>query len=172
MVCSCHTSPHYVCSICCTLPDESEWSVSFSTDEIPFRFCIDFEEDDFVRAGADHPKVSNYGVIVVDTTDAGCPQGDRCGYFDEGRLEIPSFSNAYTGISSFRITFNYLRMAGGEDHQGIFSNDCFNGEADLPGNSLAAACAYGSVASLLNEPEALVVTVSAKGMYQVKQIPK
>ena len=126
-------------------------------------FCVNFEDPDFVGdEGADQPTVSNYGVVVVDTADVGCPQGDKCGYFDEGRLEIPRFANAYSTFSSLRITFNYLRTGGGKDHQGLISNDCFKDEPDLPGNSLSVACVDESVAALLNEPEAFVATVSTK----------
>ena len=124
-------------------------------------FCIDFEDDDLVgAAGADHPWVFNDGVDIVPYAAAGCPQGDRCGYFDEGRLEIPHFSNMYSSFSSLRITFDYRRTAGGVYHQGIISNDCFNGQAGESGNSLLFACLSHVVAGALREPFIFVQTVS------------
>ena len=100
-------------------------------------FCINFEhEEDLVFAGADHPWVLNDGVQIVSTASVGCPQGDKCGYFVNSRLEIPFFSNAYSGINSLRITFWFRRDEGYPVTMGMISNDCFNGVPEAAGNSL------------------------------------
>ena len=114
-----------------------------STDEEDFMFCIHFEdEEDLVFAGADHPWVLNDGVQIVPKASAGCPQGDKCGYFDNGRLEIPFFSNAYSGINSLRITFWFRRVVPEPFTMGLISNDCFNGVQDAAGNSLYCSTQY------------------------------
>ena len=106
-------------------------------------FCIDFEdEEDLVFAGADHPWVLNDGVQIVPKASAGCPQGDKCGYFENSRLEIPFFSNAYSGINSLRITFWLRRVDGEPVTMGLISNDCFNGVQDAAGNSLYCSIQY------------------------------
>ncbi|KAI0240459.1 hypothetical protein LSAT2_008807 [Lamellibrachia satsuma] len=53
----------------------------------PLMFCIDFEDDDLVSntAGVYRPWILNDGVTVV--ADAQCPQGQRCGFFNESVLE-------------------------------------------------------------------------------------
>ena len=99
--------------------------------------CIDFEEGGLVGQGADNPWVYNDGVIVTGTD---CPQGDRCGYFDGGRLELPFFSNNYNGYKSLVITFHYKMTSGSLSSQGLISNDCFNGLSGEAGNSLYASC--------------------------------
>ena len=106
-----------------------------STDENKKIFCITFEDDDNLvgPGGAEQPYIYNDGVTVV--TSALCPQGDKCGWFNNSRLEIPYFSNNY-GFESIRITFQYKRTGAMPETQGIISNDCFNMVPNAAGNSL------------------------------------
>ena len=99
-------------------------------------FCIDFEDDDLVSntAGVYRPWILNDGVTVV--TDAQCPQGQRCGFFNESVLEVPFFSNNYAQWPSLKITFEYMMTAQTPIDQGIISNDCFNQAEYAAGNSL------------------------------------
>ncbi len=106
-----------------------------STVEDPRMFCIDFEDDDLVSNtwGEYRPWVLNDGVTVV--TSPGCPQGSRCGFFNESVLEVPFFSNNYGHWPNLRITLEYKLIAfSGNNDQGIVSNDCFPN-----GNGLFAA---------------------------------
>ena len=102
-------------------------------------FCIDFEDDDLVSNtwGEYRPWVLNDGVTVVNSPD--CPQGKRCGFFNESVLEVPFFSNNYGHWPSLRITLQYKMISfSGTIDQGIVSNDCFpKGTGEYaPGNSL------------------------------------
>ena len=108
----------------------------FSTVENGLMFCIDFEDDDLVSntAGVYRPWILNDGVTVV--TDAQCPQGQRCGFFNESVLEVPFFSNNYVHWPSMRITLSYRMTQASALDQGIISNDCFNQVANADGNSL------------------------------------
>ena len=106
-------------------------------------FCIDFEANTLVGQGVDRPWVYNDGVDIV--TDTDCPQGDRCGYFDGGRLELPFFSNNYDGYKSLIITFNYKRTSASPTIQGLISNDCLDGLSGEPGNSLYASSSSTAV---------------------------
>ncbi|KAI0241986.1 hypothetical protein LSAT2_015249, partial [Lamellibrachia satsuma] len=105
-------------------------------DEEALMFCIDFEDDDLVSntAGVYRPWILNDGVTVV--TDAQCPQGQRCGFFNESVLEVAFFSNNYAQWPSLRITFDYMMTASTPIDQGIISNDCFNQADYADGNSL------------------------------------
>ena len=109
-----------------------------STDEENLMFCIDFEDADLVGQGVYQPWVGNNDVTVI--TSAFCPQGSRCGYFNESTLSVPFFSNAYASFPSLKITFYYNRTPGGPSLQGLISNDCFNHVAAEAGNSLYASC--------------------------------
>ena len=84
----------------------------------------------------------------------------RCGFFNESRLEIPFFSNAYSSFPSLRISFNYRRTGSSPATQGIISNDCMNGVASEAGNSLYASCADDSVEVGLRDPLASLTSVS------------
>ena len=114
-------------------------------------FCINFENDYQL---ADHGVyVLNDGVTVV--TDSSCPEGQKCGFFNGGRLEVPFFANNYGGLPSLRITF-YFKSLGGTNDQGIISNDCYP-DATVPyaaGNSLYCSIKGDVVSAGLKEPDA------------------
>lgn len=100
-------------------------------------FCIDFEANDLISKtfGVYRPWVLNDGVTVVN--DSQCPQGDRCGYFNNSVLEVPFFSNNYAQWPSMRITLQYKMISfSGSIDQGIISNDCLNLADYAAGNSL------------------------------------
>ena len=117
-------------------------------------FCINFEDDDLVAKGPAfvyEPWILNDGVTIVDNTvnpGVNCPEGHRCGFFNESILEIPFFSNNYAHWPYLRITLSYRMTSFGLDldmlglnrnpEQGIISNDCFpDGNVPYaPGNSL------------------------------------
>ncbi|KAI0216080.1 hypothetical protein LSAT2_031858, partial [Lamellibrachia satsuma] len=121
------------------------------TDEVTYTtpieerlmFCIDFEDDDLVANGPGfyEPWVLNDGVTIVDSAvnpGVNCPQGQRCGFFNESVLEVPFFSNNYAHWPSLRITLSYKMTQRTNIDQGIISNDCFP-DATVPfapGNSL------------------------------------
>ena len=99
-------------------------------------FCIDFENGDLIShtAGEYRPWVLNNGVTIVH--DPQCPQGQWCGFFNASCLEVPFFSNNYDHWPSLRITLSYKMTQPTQMDQGIVSNDCFQGLANAPGNSL------------------------------------
>ena len=99
-------------------------------------FCIDFENGDLIShtAGEYRPWVLNNGVTIVH--DPQCPQGQWCGFFNASCLEVPFFSNNYDHWPSLRITLSYKMTQPTHMDQGIVSNDCFQGLANAPGNSL------------------------------------
>ena len=98
-------------------------------------FCIDFEDDDLIQKGtAYQPWILNRGVTVV--ADQQCPQGDRCGFFNESILEVPFFSNNYDPWHGLKITLKYVQLLAGQVDQGVISNDCLNLDSGAPGNSL------------------------------------
>ena len=102
-------------------------------------FCIDFEDDDLVSniAGVYRPWILNDGVTIVDSLmGVTCPQGQRCGFFNESVLEVAFFSNNYAQWPSLRITLDYMMTASTPIDQGIISNDCFNQANNAAGNSL------------------------------------
>ena len=108
-----------------------------STVEEPLMFCINFEDDDLVTNDVYQPWVLNRGVTVVNDTSVGCPEGSRCGFFnDESNLELAFFSNNYGHWHNLRITLNYRQTETSPSDQGIMSNDCFNNVDNAPGNSL------------------------------------
>lgn len=37
-----------------------------------------------------------------------CPEGKRCGFFENSQLEIPRYSNGLSQLSNFRVTFDIL----------------------------------------------------------------
>ena len=122
-------------------------------------FCIDFEDDDLVSntAGVYRPWVLNDGVTIVDNTinlEVNCPQGQRCGFFNESVLEVPFFSNNYAQWPTLRITLSY-KMTGSQDvDKGIISNDCFP-DATVPfapGNSLYCSANSGNFLAGLKGP--------------------
>ncbi|KAI0216081.1 hypothetical protein LSAT2_031859, partial [Lamellibrachia satsuma] len=104
-------------------------------------FCINFEDDDLVAKGPAfvyEPWIRNDGVTIVDNTvnpGVNCPEGQRCGFFNESVLQIPFFSNNYAQWPSLRITLSYRMTSFGLDldmrrldripDKGIISNDCF-----------------------------------------------
>ena len=102
-------------------------------------FCIDFEDADLVSdsVGVYRPWILNDGVTTVDNSmGVTCPQGQRCGFFNESVLEVAFFSNNYAQWPSLRITLDYMMIASTSIDQGIISNDCFNGADYAAGNSL------------------------------------
>ncbi len=99
-------------------------------------FCINFEDDDLVTNDVYQPWVLNRGVTVVSDPAIGCPEGNRCGFFNESNLELPFFSNNYDHWHNLRITLHYKQILTTTPDQGIISNDCFNGIDNAPGNSL------------------------------------
>ena len=102
-------------------------------------FCIDFEDADLVSntAGVYSPWVIIDGVTIVDNSmGVNCPQGHRCGFFNESVLEVPFFSNNYVHWPSVRITLSYRLTQATALDQGIISNDCFNQVPNGAGNSL------------------------------------
>ena len=104
-------------------------------------FCIDFEDGIVGTGGSDKPYIHNEGVEIVGSTPFGvCTSGAKCGRFDESRLEIPLFSNIYSGLDYLRITFNYMNTRTTDGLTGIISNDCFNQQSGKDGNSFYAAC--------------------------------
>ena len=107
-----------------------------STVEDPLMFCIDFENGDLIShtVGEYRPWVLNNGVTVVH--DLQCPQGQFCGFFNASCLELPFFSNNYDHWPSLRITLSYKMTQTTQMDQGIISNDCYQGLANAPGNSL------------------------------------
>ena len=110
-----------------------------SSDEEALMFCIDFEDDDLVSnsAGVYRPWILNDGVTIVDSLmGVTCPQGERCGFFNESVLEVAFFSNNYAQWPSLRITFDYMMAAPIPIDQGIISNDCFNQAGYAAGNSI------------------------------------
>ena len=129
-------------------------------------FCIDFEDDDLVSntAGVYRPWILNDGVTVV--TDAQCPQGQRCGFFNESVLEVAFFSNNYVHWPSMKITLSYRMTQATALDQGIISNDCFNQVPNAAGNSLyCSASSTDFMAGLkTNSPseDAAVSEVSSK----------
>ena len=135
-----------------------------STEEESKMFCIDFEDTDLVGAGVYQPWLLIDHIDRVHSDVAGCPQGDYCGYFCGGRLEVPLFSNAYSSFPSLRITFDYIRTPGGGDsYQGIISNDCFEHDPHLLGNSMGVGSMVDGIGVALHgreEPYALLQTVS------------
>ena len=138
--------------------------------EDPLMFCIDFEDAGLVSttAGVYRPWILNDGVTIVDNAmGANCPQGQRCGFFNESVLEVPFFSNNYVHWPSMRITFNYRMTQATALDQGIISNDCFNQVANADGNSLyCSASSIDFMAGLktVNSPleDAAVSEVSNK----------
>ena len=110
-----------------------------STVEDRLMFCIDFEDEDLVSdtEGVYRPWILNDGVTIVDNAmGANCPQGQRCGFFNESVLEVPFFSNNYVHWHTMSITFNYRMIQGTSLYQGIISNDCFNQADYADGSSL------------------------------------
>ena len=104
-------------------------------------FCIDFEYGLVGTGGSDKPYIHNEGVDIVGSTPFGdCRSGAKCGRFDESRLEIPLFSNIYSGLDYLRITFSYMNTRAVDGLKGIISNDCFNEQSGEVGNSFYAAC--------------------------------
>lgn len=104
--------------------------------EEPLMFCINFEDDDLVTNDVYQPWVLNDGVTIVEGASFGCPEGKRCGFFNESILELPFFSNNYGHWNSLRITLHYKMIATSDVDQGIVSNDCYKDVANAPGNSL------------------------------------
>ena len=119
-------------------------------------FCIDFEDDDLVanNMGVYRPWILNDNVLVV--TEG----GSKCGFFNESRLEVPFFSNAYSSFTSLRITFRYKIAPGGSADQGLFSNDCFGGAVNAAGNSLYCSASGGQVTWGLRDPNVQLGGVS------------
>lgn len=77
----------------------------------PLVSCIDFEDVDSLSTKG--MNVVNNGVVIVENGVNGvapdfCPQGNRCGYFNGGKLEIPYFANNY-GHTKLRITMDFRR---------------------------------------------------------------
>ena len=108
-----------------------------STAEERLMFCINFEDDDLVTNDVYQPWVLNRGVTVVDASSVGCPEGNRCGFFnDDSNLELAFFSNNYGHWHNLRITLNYKQIQTSQSDQGIMSNDCWHGTENAPGNSL------------------------------------
>ena len=124
-------------------------------------FCIDFEDDDLVSdlSGVYRPWVLNDGVTVV---NSGCPQGNRCGFFNASVLEVPFFANNYGHWPNLRITLEYKMISfSGNIDQGIVSNDCFpNGNGQYAaGNSLFISANDQDFNGGLKDATATTVTV-------------
>lgn len=56
--------------------------------------------------------VMNQGVTIIENGVNGvpydfCPQGKRCGFFDNSKLEIPYFTNIYGGVSNMKSTMDF-----------------------------------------------------------------
>ena len=113
-----------------------------STVEDPLLFCIDFEDDELISntGGVYRPWVFNNNVTVVSSPH--CPQGMRCGYFNESILEVPFFSNTYSTWPSLRITLRYKQISKSLLDQGIISNSC-TPPPFAEGNSLYCSAAAG-----------------------------
>ena len=133
-----------------------------STEEEQLMFCIDFEDDSLVKKGtAYQPWVLNRGVTVVNSPE--CPEGNRCGFFNESLIELPMFSNNYDPWHGLKITLKYKQTRTSQFDQGVISNDCFNGVPFAAGNSLYCSV-DGSGASFnagLKSPPASASDVSS-----------
>ena len=124
-------------------------------------FCIDFEDDDLVQGGtAYQPWLHNRGVTVV--TDTQCPQGNRCGFFNESFIEVAMFANNYDSWQRLKITLEYKQILSSQMDQGVISNDCLSEQSGAPGNSLYCSldASGGSFNAGLKSPPASASDVS------------
>ncbi|KAK2153741.1 hypothetical protein NP493_2267g00008 [Ridgeia piscesae] len=104
---------------------------------------------------------------VLNYTTPNCPQGKRCGFFNESVLEVPFFSNNYGHWPSLRITLQYKMISfSGTIDQGIVSNDCFpKGTGEYaPGNSLFISANDDEFNGGLKDLTGTTVTVAAHGI--------
>ena len=98
-------------------------------------FCIDFEDDSLIKKGtAYQPWLLNRGVTVVNSLE--CPEGNRCGFFNESLIEIAMFANNYDPWHGLKISLKYMQTQSSQMDQGVVSNDCINLQSGAPGNSL------------------------------------
>ena len=65
----------------------------------------------------------NDGVNVI-TNPTLCPEGNNCGLFDGGHLEIPFFANNYAGFERLEISFYYKSVGSSGNLEGLISNYC------------------------------------------------
>ena len=125
--------------------------------EDPEITCINFEDPNILSTNGVY--VFNDGVKVV-TDPTLCPEGNNCGFFDHGRLEVAFFANNYDGFERLEISFYYKSVGASGNIEGLITNYCGEDpmETNPDASSLYCALEGDNFSTGLKTPPADVVS--------------